>query len=99
MKWTKEVENRVLTALAERLPEQRLAACEVCHTTQWQVVQGFITSSVLEQPNRQRLGGGNMLPSVSLVCTYCGNTHFFNLIVLGLMDLLMPEDEPPPPAK
>jgi len=106
MKWSQELEDQVLAALADRLPEKQLGACAICTQVSWQLLDSFatITASTemsgkaiagdepVEERTPSRFSADLVLPLVSLVCTNCGNTHFLNLLFLDLDHLVAPEE-------
>ena len=86
MKFTDEVQQRVIAALVERLPEKRLI-CPLCKHEEWILTNGFIIFPVQEQSDVLDLSVRLGVLVVVLSCTTCGNTLFFNTINLGLRDL------------
>jgi hypothetical protein len=90
MKWTKEVEQRVLNAIAAKMPNLHVGACSICGTTNWVLANSYIMISVQDELSSFAIGGPS-LPSVAIICQNCGNTHLMNLRMLGLDDLLKPD--------
>jgi hypothetical protein len=103
MKFSKETESRIIAALLPRLTDRRLGLCGICGQRTWRVLNTFIAmpaSTELEgQPptspdvSPTKASQDRILPFVGLVCTNCGNTHFLNLRILGLDELLLPAPE------
>ena len=87
MKFSPEVEQRIIAALAERMPNRTLGACSLCKTARWELQQGYVVLSATDDPQRLFLGGST-LPCAVLICVNCGNTHLLNLLMLGLDALL-----------
>lgn len=90
MKLTDEVQQRILDALATRLPNKQLGACSICQQTSWKLNYLYPIILTTEEPKSLSLGPTN-IPSVALYCTNCGNVHFLSLFILGLKDLMEPE--------
>jgi hypothetical protein len=71
--------------------------CSVCGTNKWNFSGGFINLTLSKNPKSTLLGGPG-LPLVPLSCANCGNTHFLNLLILGVtqeeLDSLQAIDEP-----
>lgn len=83
-------QERIKAALAEKA---KVDTCPMCRHNEWTLVDlGQVSLSVQEQPGTFTLGG-KTLPNVALICTTCGYTLLFNLIVLGLRDLIEPESD------
>jgi hypothetical protein len=92
MKFSPKVREQIIGALLEKLPERKLGACSVCSVTRWELLDAFAPISLSGEPQLVNLGG-QILPSIALICNNCGNTHLLNLNVLGLNHLLVPEPE------
>lgn len=85
MKFTSEVANKIGEAIKSRGAPR---TCVLCGTNQWTLADGFYYFTTQEDFSNFVLGGGRGLPCAALICNNCGNTHFINLIQLGLQDLL-----------
>jgi hypothetical protein len=105
MKWTQDARNEIVAALIERVPDQRLRPCAVCGTTQWILLDGFVSVEGSSDFYGWPIGepGGDTLASRDLVypfallsCTHCGNSHFLNLRLLGLDHLIVPQENRSP---
>jgi hypothetical protein len=94
MKFTSESIDRVMRALNERTAEtpEEFTTCSFCHHREWTVSTGYVFLAVQDDPGNIQLGGRG-LPLFPLTCTTCGNTLFFNLMVLGLGDLLQTDEK------
>lgn len=90
MKFSKDVERKIIAALLDRLPGQTLGQCPLCHVTDWELVDAFVAITITPEPLEVYLGG-QILPNAVLICQNCGNTHFLNLNTLGLKELLVIE--------
>lgn len=77
-------QQRIIQAITTRAGA---VICPMCRTGPWTLIDGYISISVGGAPGEIVLGG-QTLPCVGLVCTTCGYTAYFNMIVLGLQDLL-----------
>ena len=84
MKLTPESKERIARAVNERLPA--IGSCSLCGHTQWVLGDGITLHAVQQETKGHSLGGPGM-PCIPLVCGNCGNTHFLNLLRLGLGDL------------
>lgn len=73
------------------------ATCALCGHSVFSVGNGI--SSIVSTDVPGQLSGPYM-PLVSVICINCGNTHFVNLRILGLVDIAEGRDEfiPPPAA-
>lgn len=76
-------QQRIISAIQARAPQ---ASCPFCHRGPFTLVDRYLSLSLSETAGAVVLGG-SVLPIVSLVCSNCGHTQMFNLIVLGLADL------------
>lgn len=84
---TPEVEQQIIEAIQRKAP--RLAACPVCQTGPWLLSEGFINLIIQDFDSGGGIVlGGPTMPTVALVCSHCGHTLLFNLIALGLRDLV-----------
>jgi hypothetical protein len=95
MKFTRETIDRILRTLNERTAEtpEEFTTCSFCGHHEWTASEGYVFLAVQDEPpNNIRLGGRG-LPLFPLTCTTCGNTLFFNLMVLGLGDLLKTDEK------
>jgi len=82
MKLDDRKKERLLENLTKKWPEPRV--CSVCHKQQW-----TITDKVFEIREFHRGGlvvGGPMVPVIAATCSNCGNTLFFNAILLGVVE-------------
>jgi hypothetical protein len=80
-KLAKELLEILVAKLREKIQNYR---CEVCANTHWQAIE-FVSPIPLSNGLNINLGG-QILPLFPIACTNCGNTHFFNLGILGLID-------------
>lgn len=80
----KDVKERLVKAIQEKTGGQK--PCSICGRQQWSVSTQFTAVTVSNDPRAIQLGG-TILPSVPIICSHCGNTHFLNLLVLGFTDL------------
>jgi hypothetical protein len=88
----KELSLRIIERLEERTKGSK--PCSVCGQDDWMVQAKFAAITLTKDANRLVLGGESM-PTVPLICTNCGNTHFLNLLVLGFkLEELRVDDEP-----
>ncbi len=80
MKLSKKQTNNIL----KKLDFLKKSDCVVCHANVW-----LINDKIFEL--REFFGGGivygsetSVLPLISVTCSNCGNTIFFNAVTLGL---------------
>ena len=64
--------------------------CEVCGKDKWTLVPDLISPALFEGG---MVIGGMTYPQVMIVCNTCGNTKYFNAIVIGVLDLKEEEKE------
>lgn len=55
--------------------------CEICRNSNWSVADFFATPL---RCGKDIEIGGRILPQLVVTCTKCGNTKYFNAIVMGL---------------
>jgi hypothetical protein len=88
MKFTKEVEQRILSAFVETLPERKLI-CPLCRHENWILTNGFLVMLITEEVPFHVDEAHKAILTVALSCTTCGNTHFINVLNLkGLDDII-----------
>jgi len=95
MKFSEEVGQKIVAALRQRLPNQKLSPCAICGTNAWFINKGYVRLSIQEDLLGAVLGG-KAFPMIALICTNCGNTHLLNLKVLGLGELAEPDTKAEP---
>ena len=66
----------------------KVGTCPGCGEKDWSLVND-LTNLVL-QPNPQGplMLGGRSMPCIVLTCKVCGNTQFYNAILLGVSDIV-----------
>lgn len=80
--FTQKLKAKILAKINSTSTQGRMQlSCPVCGRWDWDMADGFATVPLLWNvwTNDKKSG----LPCAALVCTTCGNTLFFNLIVLG----------------
>jgi len=73
--------QHLLDFLKEKIPT--LDPCPLCKKKQW-----TLSDTVWEMKEFRREGlviGGPIYPVISITCGNCGNTHFLNAVVAGIM--------------
>ena len=78
-----EAKRTVIQRLLERLGG-RHPVCELCGGTRWNA-GGFVNLSATQKLQGGIVLGGEIHPTMTLICTICGNQKFLNLIQLGLV--------------
>lgn len=56
--------------------------CDFCGQNQWSLSQDFVTPPVFEKGIKI---GGKAYPQLMLICNNCGNTKYFNAVIMGLI--------------
>jgi hypothetical protein len=90
---SKEQSEQLLRKLNElwKSPQE----CQVCHHYDWSLsnvvfeLREFNHGSIVVGGG----GGANLYPAIPATCRTCGNTIFFNAIVLGVVDAPQPQKE------
>lgn len=59
--------------------------CPICHQAKYSFLEGY-TVDPLQNDFKSLELGGNMIPSVMIVCNNCGHLDRFSLGVLGFLD-------------
>lgn len=85
MPFTPHAYQRITGKLREINPEGLL--CQMCSNRTWTVADGVVVH-VLSYGSANFQPPVNNLPCIALMCQVCGHTVFFNLLMLGLGDLL-----------
>lgn len=80
-----EQKQEILKVLGQKWIGRR--ECPVCTTNAWELSEHATTPVTLNglTGDLQIFGPGTIYPQVGLICTNCGFTRQFNLVVLGLM--------------
>ena len=80
--------DTVLAELRTRLLAGTLGSCVVCQHTDWTVDDGLAVVDVSSKVGSasDRNSREMYFPLVSLICNNCGNTHFINAKILGVID-------------
>lgn len=79
---TEEKKRQIADALSKRL---QIIVCPMCHQSKYTLIDGYIGEQIQDDYKKIVLGR-RMIPSVMLVCNYCGHIDRFALGVLGLME-------------
>ena len=85
MPFTQEEREQISSAIQAKAPQ--VNRCPICLNQDWSLQDGFAVPGIQDNISRIVIGGP-VLPSVVIVCTNCGNTHFLNALILGLQDLV-----------
>jgi hypothetical protein len=75
-----EKQEQVLKWLEEKWTNR---TCECCGNTSWSVTDFLVAPPRYEDGFRF---GGKIAPQITAVCNQCGNTKFFNAVMMGLID-------------
>jgi len=83
MKIEEEQKQKLLTILADKWKEPRI--CQICNKQVWSIADLIVELRGFNP--RAIVIGGPTIPSIVATCINCGNTIFFNAIVLGIIPL------------
>jgi hypothetical protein len=93
MAFTPDQQTRIMAVIGEHAPEAAGGACRVCQQTKgYTVAPGFVFFP-LQETTQALSWTGNGIPCVVLTCQFCANTLFFNMLRLGLDDLVNPSPD------
>ena len=76
----KDKQEKVLKWLEAKWPKEK-RCCEICEGQKWSLTQHITVPMIYSKGIRL---GGTTYPQISLICNNCGNTKFFNAVVMGL---------------
>jgi hypothetical protein len=65
--------------------------CSACGNENW-ILPDWVTHVSVQEPSANLALGGQVMPCIPIVCSRCGNTLLFNLIVLGVWDEFQKDD-------
>lgn len=58
-------------------------ACEVCSSSNWSLSEDLVTPVALSAGSLML--GGRSYPQLMLICKNCGNTKYFNAVIMGIV--------------
>ncbi|MBA7695435.1 hypothetical protein ES703_104063 [subsurface metagenome] len=82
MKLNKSQRDKLLKYLDEKWPTRK---CTICGHSSWQI-QDSVWEIREFQGGGMVIGGGSLIPVISIMCTYCGNTLLFNALHSGIIE-------------
>jgi len=86
--FTDETKKRIWQELMRRWPQ---LTCPLCHSVQWELANGIAAVPLM---SNYWLGQtSSHLPNAALICGTCGHTMFFNLLAMGLQEVVGPDPE------
>jgi len=88
MPLTPEQRNRVVEKLRQF---QGVEVCSYCQSNEWNISDSIF--ELREFHGGSITFGGGIYPVVPMTCAKCGNTLFFNAIMLGVIEPLKPAQE------
>ncbi len=95
MPFTSAQQSEIIATISEHAPDIGKGHCRVClQSAGFTVAPGFAFMP-LQATTRAISWQGSGAPCVMLICRYCANTLFFNMLSLGLDALVNPDPEPP----
>lgn len=59
--------------------------CDFCGSNSWVLSQDIVTNLLINADGNISLGG-QTYPQIMLICKNCGNTKYFNAVIMGLME-------------
>lgn len=65
----------------------------MCRVGPWNLADRYVNVLLQDDLGGGLVIGGPTLPSAALICANCGYTALFNLLVLGLHDLLPSQEQ------
>ena len=81
---TADQHERILQTIKERIGGE--IKCPLCGRSTWMFTEGVAMISAQATLDSTAIPDQG-LPALPLVCLQCGNTHFLNVLALGLGDL------------
>ena len=75
--------NKVVRWLNEKTKGHPIV-CSICQTANWTLSEHLVTATVVS-PKGEVMLGGTTYPSASIICKNCGNTHFINAVMVGII--------------
>lgn len=88
IRFTDEQQQKIGDEIRKRLKNYK---CVLCDNTTWNLEPFMVTISISSDLSVRI--GGEILPLVPITCSNCGNTHFLNLVTLGLLDVVKNAEE------
>jgi len=90
MKLAKEQIIKIQEALKTRVPAP--GNCPICKSENatWEMGAGLVYFVIQDDPQNIKIAGRS-LPCLPATCSNCGNIQFFNVLNLGLRELLEPQ--------
>ncbi len=81
------IEEKKKQEIAKRLNERvQNFSCPMCHKGQFTIVDGYVLETLQNDYKNLIIGGGQLIPSVIIVCNNCGYLSQHSLGVLGLLN-------------
>lgn len=60
-----------------------IKTCEICSQTKWELSDFLVAAPRFEG---SIMLGGKIAPHIMVMCRNCGNTKFFNAVIMGLIE-------------
>ena len=73
--------DAILKWLDQKWPQYK-RACEICSNINWGISDDLVTPIIFNSGNIAI--GGNSYPQLMVICNTCGNTKYFNTVVMGI---------------
>ncbi|EEZ95964.1 hypothetical protein [Legionella longbeachae] len=77
--FSKELQDKALAWINSKW---LIKNCEICQTSQWELANFIVAAPRFEGGI---IIGGPIAPHVMVMCKNCGNTKFFNAVIMGLI--------------
>ena len=80
--FTKEQQTKALKWLDEKWPKEK-RHCEICGDNKWTLANDLVMP--LPFTGGGLMVGGTNYPHTLVLCNNCGNSKFFNAVIMGLV--------------
>jgi hypothetical protein len=75
--------QKILNWLEQKWPKDK-RNCEICSTNRWSISEDIVAPIIVEENNNLNIGG-KTYPQIMLICSYCGNTKYFNVALMNIL--------------
>lgn len=79
---TDEEKEIIKECIEKRVPDLK---CPACGRTKFVLASAYSPFQLQEEPKKVSVASTSLLPSIAVICSYCGYTMFFNLLSLGAL--------------
>jgi len=78
-----DCKRKILNWLEQKWPKDK-RHCEICSGTKWSISEDIIAPLRVENDGTQL--GGAVYPQVMIICSFCANTKYFNVVAIGIKE-------------